>query len=323
MAKTDINYINGLIISAYKNLITRDRLMRMAEANSAGEVLAALTEQGYSSDVKDPREYGKTLEVEEEKLTSFIRSAGFDAEINAFCLSKNDFHNAECAVRQKYIGQRLNAFRPAGEYPITAFTDALSGKKSTLGKELDRAMTESSALFENGTASGSSVSTIFLKAYYARVLAKVKTKRLKDVVRFEIDAKNCSITLRSRDFSEAEKMLIPGGEFTSEQLKVLALRDLRAAELEFAYTERYDYIRVALDEMLKGKPMRAFEKAADDYAIDRFDEVRYEFEGKIPVLLYYLYKSAEIKNVRTIMSLKLIDCPPDEIKSRLRKGYVG
>ena len=148
-------------------------------------------------------------------------------------------------------------------------------------------------------------------------------KRLKDVVRFEIDAKNCSVMLRCRDVAEAEKMLIPGGELTLSQLKVLALRDRRAAELEFAYTERYDYIRVAVDETLKGKPMRAFEKAADDYALNRFDEVRYEFQNKIPVLLYYLYKSAEIKNVRTIMSLKLINCPPDEIKSRLRKGYVG
>ena len=99
--------------------------------------------------------------------------------------------------------------------------------------------------------------------------------------------------------------------------------DRRAAELKFAYTDGYAYIRTALEERSAGKPMTAFEKAADDYALESMDDVRYAAHGKIPAVLYYLYKTAEIKNLRTIMALKLISCPAEEIKRRLRKGYVG
>lgn len=323
MAGTDINYINGLIVSLYKTLIPQDKLMRMAEADDAEMAFAELREQGYGGDAQSPRDFGKLLASEEDKLLSFIRNGGFDSEINAFCLAKKDYHNAECAVRKRYLGGLEQAFRPSGEYPAGIFDDVMKGKNGAIPEKIADVMRSAAELFEKGEADGSAVSVMFLKSYYEFVSGKMRMKRLKDIVCFEIDSKNCSAVLRCSNFEDAEKMLLPGGKLSFSDLAVLARRDRRAAELKFAYTERYDYIRVAVDETLKGEPMRAFEKAADDYALSRFDDVRYEFQGKIPVILYYLYKTAELKNVRTIMSLKLINCPPEEIKNRLRKGYVG
>ena len=85
--KTDINYINGIIFSAHKNLMTRDKLNRMADAADAAEAFAVMKEQGYGKgyeyahdteeklthmqcmpdSLKDRTYYHPTLEGEERK----------------------------------------------------------------------------------------------------------------------------------------------------------------------------------------------------------------------------------------------------------------
>ena len=63
--KTDINYINGIIFSAHKNLMTRDKLNRMADAADAAEAFAVMKEQGYDG-ADTARDYAAALLKEEQ-----------------------------------------------------------------------------------------------------------------------------------------------------------------------------------------------------------------------------------------------------------------
>lgn len=45
--KPDRNYINGIIFSAHKNLISRDKMLRIADTASAEEAFSAVKEHGY------------------------------------------------------------------------------------------------------------------------------------------------------------------------------------------------------------------------------------------------------------------------------------
>ena len=322
MAKSDLGYVNGLIASMYKTLIPRDKLMRLAEAEPE-EIFRALKEQGYAGDARSSRDYQILLENETEKLLRFISDGDFGNEVEAYCLLKNDYHNLECTVRERYMGDLGNVFVPCGKFSLEQLKIAVLGRKTNITDGMKKATEKTCALYESGNASGRAISTIFISNYYAELTKLVKNKRLRDAVKFDIDAKNCSVAMRSGDFAQAQTMFIPGGTFSEKELEVLCSRDEHAIMLKFAYTPRYEYIRIAVEEVLRGEPMRAFEKAADNYALSGMDDVRYVSDGIIPVIMYYLYKNAEIKNVRTVMSLRLTGVNPDEIKQRLRKGYVG
>lgn len=322
MAKCDLGYYNGLIASAYKTLIPRDKLLRLADSG-AEEIVRSLKEQGYSGDENRPNDYNAMLEAEREKLLAFVREGNFGREVNAFCLLKNDYHNAECVVRERYMGDLGNVYVPVGLYPVEKLKISVLGRKTDITPGMQAAIEQASAAYENNTASGSEISTIFARNYYSELIKSLKNKRLKKIARFDVDAKNCAVALRSRDFKQAESMLLPGGTLTKQDLEVLLGRDERAINLRFAYTPLYDYVRIAVEETLAGKPMRAFEKAADEYALAVMDDVRYESQGITPIIMYYLYKNAEIKNVRAILSLKTNGLGADEIALRLRSGYVG
>ena len=320
--KTDINYINGIIFSAHKNLMTRDKLNRMADAVDAAEAFAVMKEQGYDG-ADTARDYATALLKEEQKLLDFIRECGFGEEIEAFCLAKNDFFNAECECRARHIDGMKPVYRPDGKITERRRGFGIKSGQSALEKALSRTAERADALFDGATPSGSDVTTVFLRGYYEYALKIIRSSRLKKIIRFEIDAKNISVALRCASSAEFYKACIPGGNIAPEDVAELCGGDRRAAELKFAYTDGYAYIRTALEERSAGKPMTAFEKAADDYALESMDDVRYAAHGKFTAVLYYLYKTAEIKNLRTIMALKLISCPAEEIKRRLRKGYVG
>lgn len=321
--KPDKNYINGIIFSAHKNLISRDKMLRIADTASAEEAFSAVKEHGYQVAELGAGDYQTALFYEEQKLLDFIRGCDFGEDIKAFCLAKNDFFNAECAVRGRHAPSMARARRPDGQFSYDEIAEGLKNDDSALGKAIKQAVSAAENLFAEKEPGGGEITTVFMRAYYRYALKKITDRRMKNVLRFDIDAKNISIALRSAQPAALKENGFEGGRLKLSDVEELCALSPSRADLKFAFTPEYDYIRAAMDEAAAGKPMKAFEKAADDYALQCFDDIRYDTRGKTPLLMYYLYKTAEIKNLRTIMSLKLIACPPDEIKSRLRKGYVG
>ena len=63
MAKSDIGYYNGLVASAYKTLIPRDKMLRLVELDP-DEILRTLKEYGYTGDEQSPKEYQALIERE-------------------------------------------------------------------------------------------------------------------------------------------------------------------------------------------------------------------------------------------------------------------
>lgn len=80
---------------------------------------------------------------------------------------------------------------------------------------------------------------------------------------------------------------------------------------------------VAIKERSASLPLIGFEAKAEGFALGELKKKKYETEGATPFLLYYLYKSAEITNVRMILGGKRAKCSAEEIKRRLRTGYDG
>ncbi len=321
----DVNFINGIIKSREGALITPDKLARLIECESADEALTALREYGFGKGAETERatEYEKLLAAETYALTELLRDYSPSGKLRRCFFARNDFHNAECAVRLHYGYGNEKMFLPQGEISVAALKIAIDEDFKGVPHYLSEPMKRAVIALEAGAAAGGAVSLIFLRAYYAYMLALVPRGAYKDAVRHEIDGINVATALRAFDEEQAARSYIQGGKITVRQLGFLASRDTANATQAFAFTDFSKAVESGLKAKEEGKPLVFLERECDGYFLRKLKERRYETEGVLPILLYKAYKENEIKNVRIILAGLVSRVNKDEIKERLREGYGG
>lgn len=337
MAKRDMTFLNGIIKSLEKELLTPATLMRIIDEPDYKNAFRALKEQGFGKNAATDEADSETiLQAETLALDDFAREFSPGDEYSEFCLAGIDFYNAERLLRSKYIkGFGFVQTRTGLIGDVAAALEACeknakygkagqSGRKDKnfLPQELVSAYNESKALFESGKASGAEISSIFIRARYARLLKKCGGQ-LNAFLKNEIDCKNISTALRAKTQDEIDKLFIVGGSLKKEDIDFIFSQDADKTEKRFAFTPFADMISIAEKEKAAGLPLVRFEAEADGFALKELKKKKYETEGATPFVLYYLYKSAEIKNVRIILTGKRAGASAEDIKRRLRTGYDG
>ena len=101
----------AVVRSKENNLVTKDKLMQMAEAPTAQDALRILTESGYGSLPADEvHDFEKLLSAQ---LSAAYRSlAGLipdDKLVDVF-LYKNDYHNIKVSIKQSISGANATAY---------------------------------------------------------------------------------------------------------------------------------------------------------------------------------------------------------------------
>lgn len=320
MAIKDMTFSNGVIKSLEKELLNRAALSRIIDEPSYSSALKSVKEQGFGRNVQTD-DVDILEEVETEALDDFVREFSPSKEYSAFCLKKIDYFNAEKYLRSKHI--RGYGYEEKRTGLIENIAEKIDKKDKELPKELLSAYEKCEESFKNGTATGVEISTEFLRAYYSDVLKVVKNKTLKGFLKREIDCKNLSAALRSGNVEEAKKQFISGGELAESEIAFIAEAETETILKRFAFTEFSDIIKTATGEKAEGKPLSAFEAYADGYALAEMKKIKYETEGATPFTLYYLYKKAEIGNVKLILKCKKANLSPELIRRRLRTAYDG
>ena len=210
----DIVFINGLVKSREKYLISGEKFARIIDASSSDEAFKTLCEYNFGGEVSAdarPEDYEKLCSAEWDKFMEFLREYAPNERFLTCLTARNDFFNAECAVRQKNVGTSDDAFMPAGIYPVDALKGAANGKVN-VPATLSAPIKAAQELFDKGEATGANVSTLFLRAYFAYMLKTVKNADWKQFVVYEIDAKNISTALRADSYEKADNLLIDGGK---------------------------------------------------------------------------------------------------------------
>jgi len=323
MAHKDIVFINGLVKSREKYLIGEERFLRMADAPSAEEAFRLLREtdfggEGFSEAA--PADFEKLCVAEQTVFFEFLKEYSPDDRFFALFAARNDFFNAEFAVRQKNLRLSDDSYMPEGVYSVNDLKGAAEGKVN-VPSHLSLPMREAQALFDSGKASGAAVSTVFLRAYYAYMLKNVKNADWKAFIEYEIDAKNISVAFRASSVEQAQSLFLSGGK-VSEKILALILSDEQQKALDKTVKlPCFDLIKTGFAEKRSGGALINLERMANGYAMSMLKEKRFETDGLIPMLLYANYKTNEIKNVRLVMSMKLYGADAELIKRRLLVGY--
>ena len=322
--KVPLSYANAVAISAQKNLIPKSRFYSAAEAKTPEDALKLLTSGSFGNGVgiNGVNEYEKLAEEETVKLKEFLDEYSRGNSVRFYCFLKSDFFNCDAAVRTISLGVACSYKKDVltGVEEIEAYVKNGAGD---LPDCLRVVIEELKVAAGKPDVTGAELSLITLRNYYAAALKLIRNGVIRDLIKTEIDCANVSAYVRSKDGETAERQFISGGKLKKEKLKLLLSGDAGKARDAFVFTPYIDFVDTCLKAGREKRPLSEFEKITDDYPLTRLDGRRYETDGIIPALLYAVYKRAEIKNFRTVISGKLAGAPAEVITGRLRNGYVG
>ncbi len=325
MDRPDIVFVNGLIKSMEKNLISLEKFARITEAESVEEGLKMLRESGFGGEEEyAPRDYEKMISADREKFTAFLRKYSPKESILKAFFAQRDFHNAECALRSNYVPLSDDAYLEEGAISVAALKKAVqTGDYSQIPDYLAIPMQEGQAMFTEGVAEGITVATLFRRAYYLYLLENARGKEQKVFVQHEIDAKNLSVAFRSQTILQAESMYIRGGKISFADLNLIVEGDSAKISRRFLFGEYAELVSLGVEARSEKKPLIAFERFAEDFALKKLKERRFITEGLVPLLLFVNYKENEWKNVRIVMVGKLNGVDGESVRKRLRECYAG
>lgn len=321
-------YSNARAKALENRLLGKERLNRMLESGSAEEAMRILSEVNFGEGVtvESCLDFEKLIDAERKNLAEFIKETCASDAFKHFFLLKNDFYNAEAFIKSKYL--KVNPDDMTVE-------DGLISKERLKEKifvddykefpeAMRRALSEIDYEFVMGRATGMSVDGIMKKALYSSLRRyAMKDKILFRIYSFKADCVNIALSLRSRDYSEAEKYYVEGGDLTKNNLKCLCEEAPETLREKCRHMPVSSAVLVAVEDFIANKPLSDFERIADSYAMSLLKEKKYSSDGILPYMLYCYYKSSEIDNVRIILVGLINGIEASEIKGRLRESYEG
>lgn len=325
MAKKKIYPFAVASVRSMENrLLSRQRLMQMAEAKSAEEAMRMLADTDYGkTQVKDVHDFELMIQNNLEEAYQEVGKLMPGETFMDIFRFKNDYHNIKVLIKEeisKVSGKKYMV--RGGTIPVEDLRKNFIERNFAELPNIDpQAVQEATEQFVK-TRNSAYIDIILDKACF-RVMRQAADKLPIDFVSRYLsklaDITNLKTLLRidtqNRSEAELQDCLVPGGDLDADIL-VRALRSDHPATIlkETAYGE--------LCENAMEEGFTAFEKACDDYLMDFVKEAKYKTLTPEPVAAYILAKETEAKCVRIIMTCKLRGIDAEIIKERVREAYV-
>lgn len=310
--------------SMENKLLTKQKLMQMAEAKDAEEALRILSETDYGkTEIDDIHEFEKMiqnhLEAEYQAVGKLIASETF-MDIFRF---KNDYHNVKVLIKEeisevsgkKYLIQ-------GGSIPVDILQKNFRERNYMELPNIEADAVQEAIEMYAKTKNARFIDSILDKACFqvmSDAAEKLGNEYVSKYVRKLADVTNLKTLLRiwqlKRSDEELEESIVPGGELPAELL-IKALKNDNVIQM------LKDTSYGSLCETYMDQGFTVFEKACDDYLMECIKDAKYKTLTPEPVAAYILAKETEAKCVRIIMTCKLHDIDAETIKERVREAYV-
>lgn len=324
----NIYYSNARARSQELKLLGIERINRMIEAETPDGVLKILSEVNFGEGliIDSALDFEKLISAEMGSLSAFIRECSPTEAFKKFTLLKNDFHNAEAIVRNKYLKiDETELLTENGLIDVDELKDKiLVDDYSSFPKELATALMKADELFVSNKATGALLDDIFIKGLYSALLSATKGHAfLRKMVVFKIDALNLGIAFRLKNYNKAKEFFIDGGKLSKEELSDICELSLDEIKHKFSFNIYSNLINSAIFDKENNESLSAFEKAVDDYPMQLLLKEKYTTSKDLPFIQYCYYKLADVSNFRLIIVGAINKVNKEEIRKRLRIGYEG
>lgn len=310
--------------SMENKLLTKQRLMQMAEASTAEDALRLLADSDYGKTrIEDVHDFETMIRANLEEAYQAIGKLIPNEVFMDIFRFKNDYHNIKVLIKEeisKVSGKKFMV--QGGTVPVEAlrkyFRERSYGEIPHVSAKAVEEAIEQYAKTRNGRY----IDTILDRACFQAMSDAAERLGIVYVigyVRRLADVTNLKILLRIRKLGRTEQELtesiVPGGELSTETL----LRAFKSDNM-VAVLKETAYGSLCEGSMELG--FTAFEKACDDYLMEQVKTAKYKTLTPEPVAAYILAKETEAKCVRIIMTCKLRGIDTEIIKERVREAYV-
>ncbi len=322
----------SLIRANERTLLTMQDLERVLDAKDMQQAMHILTEFGYGDgkDTENPRGFEIVLAKEMDRVSELVASLAVEkAEIELLRLPQ-DYHNLKVLLKAEALGTDPAPLLSAGgNIPPAKLLDRIRERNVImLELEMQHGFAEASELYAK-SGDPQEIDLVLDRACYShmqRMAAACENSFIQDYCALAVDLLNCRTFVRLREvdkpWSFFRKAFLPGGTL-SEQLFTRNYEEPypqfadRIAPLGFGEL----FSRGAVEAANTGQ-FTLLEKLCDDRRMRFLKDAHYVTFGPEPIVAFYLAKESENKNLRMILTGKLVGTAPTVIKERLRQTYV-
>ncbi len=302
------------------SLLSRDKLIRLLDAEATVDAVKILTESGYGGGLVIARaeDYQDLLDREEEVYLEYVKSvAPQGLGVESLFLEK-DYLNLKVLVKNRVFGAdaRLTG---GGIYDKDALVELVEkGESTVLPKDVVAVV---NGLLDSQPKTPADIDVTLDRAYYRDVVARVKKSHsaiLKEYFTAKIDGVNVLTYLRAKkaglNLQKLSSLLVDGGSIAPQDL-VRAYEEDGLMDLVKNYP-----IRTLVED--NASSIVGFEKALDDSLIALLNKDKDDMFSLAPLAYYVVAKGLELKTVSVILTGVQNNAPKSAIKERVRQIYA-
>ena len=301
------HYANGRVSVLSVKLLTKEKLFKVAESPSLESALKILHDAGYAGGMtlSDANEFERLLQREWDAVVTFVDGVTAEKETTDCFLLAADVQNLKMLMKQKYLRTTESMRLERGLYDADA-ASVMSDDYSFLPDELSEAMQQIDEEFYQGNRKPFVIDTLLSKAYYKTVL-KCKNPEIRRYFMTEIDCKNILSFFRTKKAGLSEdyfeSLFIGGGNLG---------RELQGSEVW----------KTANEELNGGTAFIKTEKLCKDLQREIIFPHRWDVDGILPLVNYFLAKQTEIENLRLALVCTKNKIDKGKTAQRFRELYV-
>lgn len=326
---TDYLYASARIKALEKNLLSREKMERMAEARSMEEALKVLTELGWP-EISTPNmaTIEQVLSQRRREAFALVRMLAPDKRLPDVFLVKYDYHNIKTLLKSEITGENPESILiEAGRIPIKQLELMLGeGMFTGMTKIMEGAIEEARDVLAR-TQDPQLLDFLLDQAMFADMLDMAKafgSPYLITYVQLMIDSVNLRTVVRLRKmgkgFDSLRYALIPGGQVSLSRM----LQEITPDMVESVFSQSSLAAAAhAGAAAIKGEGSLAhMDQLAEDALLKHLKGAKYVAFGAEPLIGYLAAQEMEITAVRTVMAGRLADMESELIIERLREAYV-
>ena len=312
-----------------KNLLSRDRLVRMCEARSTEDVVKVLEECGWTDvNFNTLADVEKSLAAQRSEAFRTALSIAPDKSLVEIFIIKYDYHNIKTILKGEATGEPYDHLLiDSGTIPAKTLISILhEGNYSSLSPAMRRGVEEARDIL-NRTGDPQYSDIALDRACFSEMSKLAKASQSNFMIGYVallIDSVNLRSAVRikrmGRSYDYLKQSFIEGGTVGIGRL----LADLTPDLLESVYASTpLREAAVAGGAALRGEAgLTQLDLLCDDALTHYLQAAKYVGLGEQPLLGYVAAKEAELTAIRTVMSGRLAGLTTEMIMERLRDSYV-
>ncbi len=326
----DYLHANARVRGMERNLVTVEKLRRMAEASSEKEALKELADCGYG-DISSESELNRVIIEKRRELAEEMKAMLPDAGMIDFFLIKYDYHNAKVilkslAVGGDYKGAILDCGRVKAQDMEAALTAVSTDPEGHLTPAMREAVENAKQMIAK-TFDAQVSDTILDRACYKEMLdtaAGTGSDFLTGYARLAIDVLNLRTAVRLRkmgeDCSRIMNFFIEGGDFDISKFNTDITPEYLASV--FDNSRLAPVAAAGADAIQNAGSMLALDNAAENALMTYMQQAKYAAFGESPAIAFMAAKEAEFSVVHTVLANRHGGLSPQLIMEGLRNTYA-